>query len=106
VKLCAPAKQLFRTEKVDFIELDHGSHKIVYQQGRVRYVDVDWKSAALPLGDVYCGRLETLNLDRAKTPGLDDRKRVNISNMDPFAIVESREFSRRPKSKFQADRSI
>ena len=106
MKLCAPAKQLFRTEKVDFIELDHGSHKIVYQQGRVRYVDVDWKSAALPLGDVYCGRLETLNLDRAKTPGLDDRKRVNISNMDPFTIVESREFSRRSKLKFQADRSI
>jgi addiction module HigA family antidote len=55
---------------------------------------------------VYCGRLETLNLDRAKTPGFDDRKRVHISNIDPFTIVKSREFSRRSKSTFQADRSI
>ena len=60
----------------------------------------------LPGGLVYCGRLETLNLDRAKTPGFDDRKRVHIANIDPFTIVESREFSRRSKSKFQADRSI
>ncbi len=55
---------------------------------------------------VYCGRHETLNLDRAKTPGFDDRKRVNIANIDPFTIVESREFSRGPKSTFHADRSI
>ena len=41
---------------------------------------------------LYCGRHETLNLDCAKTPEFDDRKRVNISNMDPFTIVESRGF--------------
>ena len=55
---------------------------------------------------VYCGRLETLNLDCAKNPGFDDRKRVHIVNIEPFAIVESRGFSRTSKSKFQADRSI
>ncbi len=40
---------------------------------------------------LYCGRPETWNLDRAKAPGFND---------------ESRELSRGPKSKFQADRSI
>ncbi len=55
---------------------------------------------------LYCGRHETWNLDRAKAPGFNDRKRVHIPDIDPFAIVESRELSRGSKSKFQADRSI
>lgn len=56
--------------------------------------------------NVYSNRPETLNLDRAKTTGIDDRKEVHIRNMDLFPIVNSREFSRRPKSTFQADWSI
>ncbi|HEX2578887.1 MAG TPA: type I 3-dehydroquinate dehydratase [Rhabdochlamydiaceae bacterium] len=66
MKLCAPAKQLFQTDKVDFIELDQGSHKCVYQQGRLQYVDVDWKNSALPSGDVlvsYHNFEETPNLE-------------------------------------------
>ena len=55
---------------------------------------------------LYHTRSQTWNLDRAKAPGSNDRKRVHISNIDPFTIVESRELSRWPKSIFQADRSI
>jgi len=56
--------------------------------------------------NLYCGRLETLNLDCAKTPGLGDRKWVHIANIEPFAIAQSRGFSRTSKSMFLADRSI
>jgi hypothetical protein len=57
-------------------------------------------------GKAYHARLETWNLDRAKAPGFNDRKRVNIRNMNPFAIVESRELSRGPRPKFLAARGI
>ena len=42
---------------------------------------------------VHC---QTLNygLDRAKAPGLYDRKRVYIANIDPLTIVQPRELSR------------
>lgn len=66
MKLCAPAKQLFLTEKADFIELDHGTHKTLYQQGRARYIDVDWKTPVLPPGNVivsYHNFEETPNLE-------------------------------------------
>ncbi len=55
---------------------------------------------------IYHTRSLTWNLDRAKAPGFNDRKRVHISNIDPFAIVESRELSRGPKSKFATECGI
>lgn len=55
---------------------------------------------------VYLDSLQTWNFDRAKAPGFDDRKRFHISNIEPFTIVESRELSRRSKSKFATDRGI
>ena len=54
----------------------------------------------------YHARTETWNLGRAKAPGLDDRKRVHIDNIEPFAIVQPRELSRGPNSKFQTARGI
>jgi hypothetical protein len=47
-----------------------------------------------------------LNFERAKTAGIDDRKLAHISNMNQFAIVDSSEFSRSSKFKFQAARGI
>jgi hypothetical protein len=41
-----------------------------------------------------------------KLPGFNDRKRVHISNIESFAIVESRELSCGLKSKFLAARGI
>jgi hypothetical protein len=41
--------------------------------------------------------LESGHSGRTKTPGIDDRKRVN---MNPFAIVDSREFSCSPNAHF------
>ena len=55
---------------------------------------------------LYRHRLETLILDRAKAPGIDDRKSVHISNIDRLTIVDPRELSRGSKSKFQADGGI
>jgi hypothetical protein len=45
-------------------------------------------------------------LDRAKAPGFGDRKGVHIANIEPFAIVESRELSRGSKSKFMTESGI
>lgn len=47
--LCAPVKHFKLSEKVDLIET---VDKTVYQEGRPRYVDVDWKTPVLPSGDV------------------------------------------------------
>ena len=55
---------------------------------------------------VYDAWPETWNFERAKTARIDDRKPAHISNMGQFAIVDSREFSRSSKSKFQATRRI
>ena len=55
---------------------------------------------------LYPTRSQIWNLDRAKAPGFDDRKRVHISNIDPFTIVESRELSRESKSKFVTESGI
>ncbi len=55
---------------------------------------------------LYSERPETCNFDCAKAPGLNDRKRVHIVNIDPFAVVQPRELSRGPNSKFQAARGI
>jgi hypothetical protein len=55
---------------------------------------------------VYHNRDQTWNLDRAKAPGLDDRKSVHISNIDRLAIVQPRELSHGPKSKFDPDWGI
>jgi DNA polymerase-3 subunit delta len=46
---------------------------------------------------LYPNNSESWHLGRAKTPGIDDCKRVN-SHMDPFAIVDSRGFSRGPNA--------
>ncbi len=56
--------------------------------------------------ELYHNRSETLIWTHAEAPGFNDRKRVHISNIDPFAIVESRELPRGSKSKFQADCGI
>jgi hypothetical protein len=58
------------------------------------------------MGILYHARPEIWNFERAKTAGIDDRKAAHISNMDRFAIVDSSEFSRSSKSKFQAARGI
>ena len=50
---------------------------------------------------LYRNLSQTWNLDRAKTPGLDDRKSVHISNIDRFTIVQPRELSHKTKSKFE-----
>ena len=55
---------------------------------------------------LYQNRPQTCNLDRAKASGFNDRKRVHIVNIDPFAIVEPRELSRGSKSKFEGDSGI
>ncbi|GAB4226006.1 MAG: hypothetical protein Tsb0021_01540 [Chlamydiales bacterium] len=39
-------------------------------------------------------QLQELDFGFAKAPGLNDRKSVNISNIDRFTIVQSREISR------------
>jgi 3-dehydroquinate dehydratase / shikimate dehydrogenase len=62
-KLCAPVKQFLSTEKVDLVETPD---KVLYQQGRARYIDVDWKTPILPSGDVivsYHNYEETPNLE-------------------------------------------
>jgi 3-dehydroquinate dehydratase/shikimate dehydrogenase len=62
-QLCAPVKQLLSSDKVELVETPD---KIIYQQGRARYVDVDWKTAVLPEGDVivsYHNFEETPNLE-------------------------------------------
>jgi 3-dehydroquinate dehydratase/shikimate dehydrogenase len=62
-KLCAPVKQFQLTEKADLVETPD---KILYQQGRARYIDVDWKTPTLPSGDVivsYHNFEETPNLE-------------------------------------------
>lgn len=61
--LCAPVKQFKLSEKVDLIET---IDKTLYQQGRPRYVDVDWKTPVLPTGDVivsYHNTEETPDLE-------------------------------------------
>jgi hypothetical protein len=55
---------------------------------------------------LYHARPETWNFERAKTAGIDDRKPVDIRNMGRFTIVDSSEFSRSSKSKFQAAHGI
>ena len=40
------------------------------------------------MNQVYPARSKTWNLERAKVPGIDDRKSVHISNIGPDAIVE------------------
>ncbi len=50
---------------------------------------------------LYPSLAQTSNLDRAKAPGVDDRKLVNISNIDRSTIVKPRELSHGTKSKFE-----
>src|SRR6267154_6363071 len=58
------------------------------------------------LSALYRARLGYANLDCVKAPGIDDRKRVNINNMNPFAIVDPRELSRSPHSHNLSARGI
>jgi 3-dehydroquinate dehydratase/shikimate dehydrogenase len=62
-KLCAPVKQVQFSDKVDLVETPD---KVIYQQGRAHYIDVDWKTPTLPAGDVivsYHNFEETPNLE-------------------------------------------
>jgi 3-dehydroquinate dehydratase/shikimate dehydrogenase len=62
-QLCAPVKKYQLSEKVDLIETPD---KMLYEQGRPRYIDVDWKTSILPSGDVivsYHNDEETPNLE-------------------------------------------
>lgn len=43
-QLCAPVKKLLSSDKVDLFEIDHQTHKLLYdKEGQVRYIDIDWK---------------------------------------------------------------
>jgi 3-dehydroquinate dehydratase/shikimate dehydrogenase len=62
-KLCAPVNKFQLTEKVDLVETPD---KTIYQHGKARYVDIDWKTPTLPPGDVivsYHNYEETPNLE-------------------------------------------
>ncbi len=52
MKLCAPIKNLIETDKVELLELDQGTYKTIYENGNPLYIDVDWKTKNLPVGDV------------------------------------------------------
>ncbi len=56
-------------------------------QSRPKKSEGKQRQAMAPL---YHTRPETWNLDRAKAPGLNDRKRVHIDNIEPFAIDQPR----------------
>src|SRR3989338_6083798 len=58
------------------------------------------------MNQVYPARSKTWNLERAKVPGIDDRKSVHFSNIDRLTIVDPRELSRCSKSKFLTARGI
>ncbi len=73
------------------------------EQSRPKKSEGKQRPAMLQL---YPERPETCNFDCAKAPGLNDRKRVHIDNIEPFAIDQPRELSRGPNSKFQAARGI
>jgi hypothetical protein len=53
---------------------------------------------------LYHTRAETLHLDHAKAPGIDDRKSVPIPNIDRLAIADPQELSR--GSKFALEYNI
>jgi len=55
---------------------------------------------------LYPARPKTAHFGCAKAPGLNDRKRVHIVNIEPFAIVQPRELSRGPNVQFLAARGI
>jgi 3-dehydroquinate dehydratase / shikimate dehydrogenase len=48
-RLCAPVKQLVSTDEADLLETPD---KTIYQEGKPRYIDIDWKAKTLPAGDV------------------------------------------------------
>ena len=54
-------------------------------------------SAVSILKRLYPNNLKSWDFGLAKASGLDDRKRVHISNIEPFTIVQSRELSLKPK---------
>ena len=56
--------------------------------------------------ELYRGRLEIVDFERAKTARIDDRKLVHISNIDQFTICRCLAVLRCSKSTFQAVRSI
>lgn len=41
-RLCAPVKRLVDTDKVELLELDRGTHKLVYKNQELMFVDTDW----------------------------------------------------------------
>lgn len=43
--LCAPVKQLIETDAVELQEIDRGTHKEIYQNGKLIFVDDDWQTA-------------------------------------------------------------
>ena len=55
---------------------------------------------------LYPNHLKNRNFGLAKASGFDDCKSIHISNIDPFAIVESRELSLKPKSDFSGGLGI
>jgi len=55
---------------------------------------------------LYPNELKSRLLGRAKAPGLNNRKLINISNIDQLAIVQPRELSRGPKTAFSAHLGI
>jgi 3-dehydroquinate dehydratase/shikimate dehydrogenase len=51
-ELCAPVKKLHSTTKVDLQEINLGTHKTIFAEDKVAYVEVDWMSPSLPVGKV------------------------------------------------------
>lgn len=52
------------------------------------------------LGCLYPNNIKSWDFGLAKASGLDDLKRVHISNIEPFKIVQSQELSLKPKPNF------
>ena len=92
-----PLERLEEVELLPFRKLIEGGVKTV-MSAHVSVPALD--------GYLYHTRPQTWNLDRVKAPGSNDRKGPCISNTKALAIVESRELSRWPKSKFEAECGI
>src|SRR5208282_3746645 len=98
--LCAPVKQLTKTDAVELQELDIGTHKRVYQGEKLCYIDTDWNMTPYK-GQVksivsYHNFKETPDLDytlravQTRHPGADLYKIATFahSTLDSLRMLE------------------
>ncbi len=52
---------------------------------------------------IYSFHFKHMDFDRAKASRINDHKSVNINNMDPFTIVDSRSFFRAQNHMFEVE---